>query len=115
MCTEKHIQVISRESGVHPIDCKMSEKEDIFINLSKQMQVPPQLWNWTALLEHARNITKHNIEKHGYSDIGDDDVSSIVIVSIGIIMMIVMWIMHKYSKEEGLTWYKSENLDLNLL
>ena len=54
--------------------------------------------NWTRILEnHSKNITKHHIEIH--SDDGHD-VSSIVIVGVGIFMMIVMWILHKCSKED---------------
>ena len=53
-------------------------------------------WNWTRILEHERNNTKHHFEIH--SD-HDDDVTSIVIVGVGIAMMIVMWIAHKCSKE----------------
>ena len=55
-------------------------------------------FNWTRILENnARNITTHHIEIH--SD-HDDDISSIVIVGVGIVMMIVMWILHKCSKED---------------
>ena len=48
-------------------------------------------WNWTRIHVYDDNITKHD---------DHDDVTSIVIVGVGIVMMIVMWIAHKYSKED---------------
>ena len=45
-----------------------------------------------------------DITKHGDHD---DDVTSIVIVGVGIILMIVMWFAHKYSKEDTqIRWAK---------
>ena len=48
-------------------------------------------WNWTRIHVYDDDITKHD---------DHDDVTSIVIVGAGIVMMIVMWIAHKYSKED---------------
>ena len=48
-------------------------------------------WNWTRIHVYDANILKHG--EH-------DDVTSIVIVGVGIAIMIVMWIAHKYCKED---------------
>ena len=48
--------------------------------------------NWTRIHVYDGDITKHGDH--------DDDVTSMVIVAVGIVMMIVMWIAHKYSKED---------------
>ena len=50
-------------------------------------------WNWTRKhMCEVDNITKHSDH--------DDDVTSLVIVGAGIAMMIVMWIVHKYSNKD---------------
>eukprot|EP00092_Neocalanus_flemingeri_P035716 GFUD01038887.1.p1 GENE.GFUD01038887.1~~GFUD01038887.1.p1 ORF type:complete len:143 (-),score=35.56 GFUD01038887.1:24-452(-) len=59
--------------------------------------LPPPFWNWTRILEYDRNITKYHAEER---DEHGDDLTSIVIVGMGILVMIVMWIFHKYSKED---------------
>ena len=69
----------------------------VLSNLRMSILPAPPFWNWTRILEYERNITKHHTETH--SD-HDDDVTSIVIVGVGIVMMILMWILHKCSKED---------------
>ena len=75
----------------------MSAKGEVLVNIPMSLKFSPQLSNWTKTLEHGGNITKHHIEIHSDSD---EDVSSVVIVSVGLIMMILMLIAHKCSKEE---------------
>ena len=48
--------------------------------------------NWTRILSYNKNITRHHIVLH---DDHDDDLTSLVIVSVGIALMIVMLVLHK--------------------
>ena len=77
----------------------MPDSEEILINIPISVKYAPQVWNWTKHIEYARNITKHHIEIQN-NEHDDDNVRSIVIVCVGVAMMMVMWIVHKFSKDD---------------
>ena len=60
--------------------------------------------NWTRILSYNKNITRHHIRIH---EDHADGVTSLVIVSVGIVLMIVMLVLHKYSQDD-----RRENEDM---
>ena len=79
----------------------MAGNKEILINLPISLKYSPQIWNWTKHFNHDQNITTHHIEIHDNDDeLSDDDVRSIIIVIVGTIIMLLMWMVAKYSKED---------------
>ena len=75
----------------------MAQHKEILINLPISLRYSPQIH-----FEYDRNITNHHIEIHGDDDdkLDGDDVRSIVIVSVGVVVMLLMWMVARYSKED---------------
>ena len=72
-------------------------------NMTLSISQAGPLLNWTRVLEYDRNITKHHTDIHSDDDDDNDDnddVTSIVIVGVGIVMIIFMLILQKWSKED---------------
>ena len=71
--------------------------EEMVTNMTMSISPAEPFLNWTKILEYDRNVTKHHTDTH--SD-DNDDVTSIVIVGVGIVMIIFMLILQKWSKED---------------
>ena len=68
-------------------------------NMTMSILPSPPFWNWTRILHYDRNSIKHDGDVHDDDD-DDTGVTYVLIVGMGILVMIVMWIFHKYSKED---------------
>merc|ERR1712173_321008 len=76
----------------------MAKSKEILTNLPLDLKYYPQLWNREKDFESGRNITKYPIEIFNFED--SDDVRSIVIIIVGVILMFLVLILAKYSKED---------------
>ena len=79
---------------------RMTQNKEILINLPISLRYSPPLY-----FDYDKNITNHHIEIHKDNDrLDGDDVRSIVIVSVGVVVMLLMWMVARYSKETESDW-----------